>query len=697
MKFKSLSFLLGTFAAFSLTATAQDHTCGSAQVNNEALENNPELIELQRKMHTEALEFTETYASNRGGIKVIPVVIHVMHYGGDENITKAQVDNAIEIINEDFRLMNADSDQIISEFFNIQADTQVEFRLAQKDPNGNCTDGVTRTKTELTFDAGENVKNLISWNTSKYLNIWVVDDIASGAGGYAYYPGFAPGQDHEGIVIRNAQFGGIGESNGGNFSRRSLTHEIGHYFNLAHTWGSTNENAVESNCFSDDGVSDTPNTIGSEQSCNLNQETCGSLDNVQNYMDYATCGKMFTNNQAARMNSALNSTDGGSLGYYRRTLWQESNLIATGTNAGFVNICAPIADFTSDKDQVCPGSEIQFTDQSYNAEVDGSWTWSWTFEGGDPATSDEQNPLVVFNTPGEHSVTLTVTNSTGTDSQTYSDLISVSGTSLNTATPFMEGMEFEDWPEHPTDSELDWMVENETSTTWFRTTNASHSGDASARINLRNVANGAINSLISQPFNLSTVASGDAKLSFWYAHSARNNNDSDERMRVYVSRNCGENWNIRFSREGNSLHTTEVTHSNFVPEANEWEFVEFNMTSYEGEPHVLVKFEAMSDRESYLYVDDINIGAGSTGINDGDITSSVEMFPNPSNGSVNLITRLDNTIITVSDITGKLIMSETALSAGKTVIELEDLPNGIYSVRFQHEDGVSTKKLVLNK
>ncbi|MFT4526857.1 MAG: PKD repeat protein [Bacteroidia bacterium] len=697
MNIKSLSILLINLVALSSTTLGQNHTCGSAQVNNEAIANDSSKSELQRKMHLEALEFTETYANNRGGIKIIPVVIHVMHNGGDENITKDQVDNAIEIINEDFRLMNDDSDQIIPEFFNIQADTQVEFRLAQKDPNGNCTDGVTRTKTELTFDAGENVKNLISWNTSKYLNIWVVDNISIGAGGYAYYPGSAPGQDNEGIVIRNAQFGGIGESNGGNFSRRSLTHEIGHYLNLAHTWGSTNENAVEENCFSDDGVSDTPNTIGSDQNCVLDQASCGSLDNVQNYMDYATCGRMFTMNQGARMNSALNSTDGGSLGYYRRTLWQQSNLIATGTNAGFVNICAPIADFTSDKDQVCPGSEIQFTDQSYNAEVDGSWTWSWSFEGGNPATSDEQNPLVIFNTPGDHSISLTVTNSTGTDSQTYSELISVSGTSSNTIAPFMEGMEYADWPDHPTDPDLDWSVENETSSTWFRTTNAAHSGAASTRINLRNITDGAINSLISQPFNLSTVASGDAKLSFWYAHSARNGDDSSERMRVYVSKNCGENWNIRFSRQGNSLHTTEVTHSNFVPDADEWEFVEFNMTTYEGEPHVLVKFEAMSDRESYLYVDDINIGTGSTGIFDGDITSTIEMFPNPSNGFVNLITRLDHTGISVSDITGKLIISETGTAAGKTTLELSDLPNGIYTVKFQNEEGISIKKLVLNK
>jgi PKD repeat protein len=697
MNIQPLSTILIAFCVFSNTLNAQEHSCGSAEVNNEAIARNPAKAELQRKMHREALQFTETYSSNRGGIKIIPVVVHVMHDGGDENITKNQVINAIEIINEDFRLMNDDSDQIVEPFFDIKADSQIEFRLAQKNPSGECTDGVTRTKTELTFDAGENVKNLISWNTSKYLNIWVVDNISSGAGGYAYYPGSAPGQSNEGIVIRNTQFGGIGESNSSNFAKRSLTHEIGHYLNLAHTWGSTNENAVEANCFSDDGVSDTPNTIGSEQNCNLDQATCGSLDNVQNYMDYATCGKMYTSNQAARMNSALNSTDGGSLGYYRRTLWQESNLVATGTNAGFINICAPIADFTSDKDQICPGSEIQFTDQSYNADVDGSWTWSWTFEGGNPAISNEQNPLVVFNTSGEQTVTLTVTNSTGTDSQTYSDFISVSGTSSNTTAPFFEGMEYSDWPDHPTNPELNWNVVNETATTWFRTTNASHSGDASSRINLRNVSEGAINSLISQPFNLSAVASGDAKLSFWYAHSARNSSNSNERLRVYVSRNCGENWNIRFSREGNSLHTTTVTHSNFVPEENEWEFVEFNMTSYEGEPHILVKFEAMSDRESYLYLDDINIGAGSTGVLDGDITSTVEIFPNPSNGMVNLITRLDQTDIFLTDITGKQVFSKTIASAGQSVIGLNNIPNGIYTVKFQHEEGLSIKRLVLNK
>ncbi|MFT5920079.1 MAG: PKD repeat protein [Granulosicoccus sp.] len=696
MNIKSLSILLINLVALSSTTLGQNHTCGSAQVNNEAIANDSSKSELQRKMHLEALEFTETYANNRGGIKIIPVVIHVMHNGGDENITKDQVDNAIEIINEDFRLMNADSDQIIPEFFNIQADTQVEFRLAQKDPNGNCADGVTRTKTELTFDAGENVKNLISWNTSKYLNIWVVDNIASGAGGYAYYPGSAPGQDHEGIVVRNTQFGGIGESNGGNFSRRTLTHEIGHYLNLAHPWGSTNENAVEDNCFYDDGVNDTPNTIGADQNCVIGQISCGSLDNVQNYMDYSTCGSMFSFGQSARINSALNSTDAGGLGYYRRTLWQEANLIETGTNEGFVNICEPIADFTVNHRQICSSTEVFFTDLSYNAEVDASWSWEWSFEGGNPSTSSEQNPIVTYPEPGNFSVSLATTNTTGTNSITRNAHISVTGSETNTTAPYFEGMENSEWPENISNQDLGWEISGESSTSWEWNSDVAFSGNSCARINLRNVQTDAINSIISPPLNISDTTL-NYSFSFRYAHSALNHQDSYERLRVFMSTNCGESWSLRFSRTGDLLETSSETHTDFVPTSDEWDLILLPFHGLEGSSNVLVKFETRSARKSKLYLDDINLLSVTTGIFDGDITSSVEMFPNPSDGSVNLITRLDHTDITVSDITGKSMIFKSVVASGKTTMELKDLPNGVYTVKFQHEEGSSIKKLVLNK
>ena len=212
----------------------------------------------------------------------------------------------MEIINRDFNKLNPDTASVTDEFQNIIANVGVEFKLAQKDPNGNCTKGITRSYSELTNNAGENVKDFIKWDPSKYLNVWVVSNIEIGAGGYSYYPGEAPNNDaNAGIVVLASQFGSIGESNGNNSSNRTLTHEIGHYLSLNHTWGNSNDNNIQDNCYDDDGIADTPLTIGTNSSCNLNQESCGSLDNVQNYMDYASCPKMFTVGQGAAIRAAL--------------------------------------------------------------------------------------------------------------------------------------------------------------------------------------------------------------------------------------------------------------------------------------------------------------------------------------------------------------------------------------------------------
>ncbi len=678
------------------TSYAQNHTCGSAIVNNIAVANDPQKAEIQRQLHEDAIAFTENYAHNRGGIKVIPVVVHVMHDGGDENISREQVLNAMEIINEDFRLLNTDNDQIIPPFAAIKADAQIEFRLARIDPDGNCTQGITWTQTELTFDAGENVKDLVNWNTSMYLNIWVVDQISIGAGGYSFNPGNAPSQSHEGIVVLNRQFGSIGQSNSSNFARRTLTHEIGHYLNLNHTWGSTNENAVEQNCFFGDGVNDTPNTIGSNQNCNLDQETCGSLDNVQNYMDYSTCGKMFTMGQAARMNSALNSDNQGSLGYYRKNLWQESNLIATGTNDGFDNVCEPIADFAADRHQICTTTDVQFTDLSYNADVDSTWTWEWMFEGGIPETSNEQNPIVNYPEAGVFAVSLEVSNSAGTNIVTRSSHISVSESQSNIAAPFSEGIENSEWPTNNSDPGLNWTIENETGTTWERNTNVAYTGNACASINLRLVDTDAINSIISPAFDISDTTM-DYSINFRYAHSARNTEQSHERLRVYMSGNCGETWSLRFSRSGDLLQTTDDYHSNFTPELNEWDQIQTNVVGFDGSSNLLVKFETLSDRESKLYLDDINLTAVPTGISEGNIAPMVNIFPNPSAGTVNLSTRLPATQVEVFDLSGKQVYYAIINPTNNKLVDLSDQAEGVYTVRFQHETGISVKKLVLTK
>ena len=301
---------------------SQTFQCGFSQQMNLSYELDTSLHQMRSDYEDEIQSIINSRSSFFS--KTIPVVVHIIYNDSYSNISDAQVNSALTAINEDFNAANSDFNNVISEFSSIKSDIGISFILASLDPNGNPTSGITRTESDFTDYADENVKSLIMWDTDMYLNIWVVDNIESGAGAYAYYPGTAP-NGAEGIVCRHSQFGTIGTSSNYNFDSTTMTHEIGHYLNLAHTWGDSNDAGENVNCNYDDGVSDTPNTIGTLYGCNTNQNTCGSLDNVQNYMDYSDCTNMFSNGQRSRMHAALHSSIGG-----RINLWQYDNLIATG-------------------------------------------------------------------------------------------------------------------------------------------------------------------------------------------------------------------------------------------------------------------------------------------------------------------------------------------------------------------------------
>ncbi|MCF8257846.1 MAG: choice-of-anchor J domain-containing protein [Flavobacteriales bacterium] len=688
--------LFAVLAMVSVPSFSQDRTCGAAFVNNEQL-TVPEKAAIAAQLDREAAEYTEAYQSGeRGVVRVIPIVFHIIHNYGPENVSKEQVLDAVRIINEDFRGLNPDLSMIVPEFMNITGDSEIEFRLAKKDPNGNCTDGITRTVSSLTFSAGENVKDLISWNTSRYLNVWVVANIESGAGGYAYYPGNAPSQSQEGIVVRNGQLGSIGTSGGSNFSARTLSHEIGHYMNLRHVWGNSNENALPDNCSEDDNVDDTPNTIGSDQTCNLNQISCGSLDNVQNYMDYSTCARMFTEGQSARMQSALQSSAG-----QRNNLWTNANRINTGTNDGFDTPCTPNVEFRASNTLGCEGIEVQFTDESWGADQDQTWSWNWSFPGGTPSSSIEQNPVVTYDVAGSYNATLTISSGAGSDSQTQSDLIMVNELTGGSPAPYSEGMETNGWP---TQSGSEWIVEAGGGTTWQRNISASATGSASARINLRVIESGVLNSLISPAIDMSNVSAADARLTFKVAHAPRNSDGHTERLRVYASIDCGETWQIRYTRAGNQLGTTNgsTVSGTFTPAFNQWREENVNLSSVAGQPHVMFKFEAMSDGQNYLYLDDINIAAGLTSMAEQSVINSVNVFPNPLDGRS--VLSIESAVtsdarITVTDAIGRTLSDLwTPVAAGSNSLPIGRVTNipsaGIYFLTVAVDGHGSTVKLV---
>ena len=676
--------LLIVFSLLPLSLFAQE-PCGTDIMYKKALSENPELLNKRQSLTA----FTNNFDASKsaGTVKIIPVVFHIIHDYASENISRAQVMDALNIINEDFRKLNADTGQIVTAFQSIAADSEIEFRLANIDPFGNCTDGITRTVSPLTANADENVKALISWPNDKYLNIWVVRHISFGAGGYAYYPGTAsPG--NEGIVVLHTQTGGIGTSGGSNFARRTLTHEVGHYLNLMHTWGDSNDCGQPDNCWYDDDVTDTPNTSGDCQGCNLTANTCGNgIANTQNYMDYATCTKMFTQGQKVRMHAALNSWIGD-----RYNLWQPANLIATGTNTTTPSVCVPVSDFKASATMICEGAAIQFTDMSWSGVVD---TFSWSFPGGTPSASNLANPLITYNTPGVYPVTLTVSNAAGTDTKIVNSFIHVRPVNATITVPSSEGFE------NPVFPNGDWLVFNDGGNQWQRTTNASFSGSASVYIN--NYSGNATETkdiFITGGFDMSNVSNAFLKFKLAYASRTPGSNDI---LRVFATNSCGQFWTMRYNRVGDQLSTAGVVFGNFIPaNQNQWREETINLSSsfFSGNPNVFVKFEYYHDTGNNIYIDDINVD-GLVGINDPVSYSSVNLYPNPAVQS----TRIEFTLTSAELVTVKLIdllgreiktIAQAHLPAGEHYTEIDEIgAPGVYFVKLVIGDMEIINKLIV--
>lgn len=267
---------------------------------------------------------------------IIPVVYHVIHNNGAENISLAAIQNEIAILNEDFKgaYTEANLSSILTDFQGRRAgDIGIEFRLAKKDPNGNPTDGVTRTLnstwTNDMFNYESTYKKQLTWDQSKYLNIYLGAKCnAQGTSGMSYYPSSCTGSSAylDGIIMASWALARA-------YGYSVISHEAGHWLNLIHTWGNTNNN----NCTGDDLVSDTPAGSNYHQvSCLTVVNDCGGVQNIENYMDYASCEKMFTQGQKTRMLAALTSSVA-----YRNNLWTAANLAATGVDGGTSDTQAP--------------------------------------------------------------------------------------------------------------------------------------------------------------------------------------------------------------------------------------------------------------------------------------------------------------------------------------------------------------------
>ena len=239
----------------------------------------------------------------------IPVVVHVVYKRAAENISKTQINSQIDVLNKDFTASNGDLGSVPGAWSGLVGDANIKFKLATRDPEGNPTDGVTRTETDRTaFPAnGDPVKKkseggVTAWPAKRYLNIWVCN-LASNLLGYAQFPGGPAKTD--GVVILHSAFGTNGTVQAPFDKGRTATHEVGHWLNLRHIWADT------LGCGGSDHVVDTPNAaspnIGKPAFPHITCNNGPNGDMFMNYMDYTddTAMFMFTAGQAARMNACL--------------------------------------------------------------------------------------------------------------------------------------------------------------------------------------------------------------------------------------------------------------------------------------------------------------------------------------------------------------------------------------------------------
>ncbi len=412
-----LFFLLLGFGALQGQQENNIIRCETVEANAALKEQYPQLEtpeEFERWLAPRVRKYYESSQSR--SVMTLPVIFHIIHDGSEvgqgANVASNQVYAQIEQINNDFRRKMRTSG------YNDHpdgADIEIEFCPAYFGPEGQPLDepGISRidrnamgwpeppfTRTYIESF----IKPESQFDPEQYINIWVLDMQSSdGEGtvlGYSQFPSMSgldgvadnAGLDNtDGVAVAPFTIGSTTQPNTTGILEygkgRSLTHELGHFFGLRHIWG-------DGGCGVDDYCADTPASDAPNTGCTFGHISCGTFDMIENYMDYTDddCMNVFTSDQKARMITVMINSP------RRKSLLNSS-------------ACLPLPNpnFTADKMEINTGDAVQFTDLS---SLNPTY-WEWTFEGGTPANSTLQHPVVTYSTPGVYAVTLKAGNAQG--------------------------------------------------------------------------------------------------------------------------------------------------------------------------------------------------------------------------------------------------------------------------------------------
>lgn len=697
-------YILILLNLFLLESFSQNpFNCVSQDLYNKQLSTNPNFRINQEQLEEE----TKQYLNNQGQSRIssatyiIPVVFHIIHTGGIGNISSAQIQDQMIILNKEFNRLQADTVLTPSAFKPLAGVFNVEFRLATLDPNGNCTNGINRIYNSLSKCSvkEDDVKALSYWPSNKYLNIWIVEsmhysgNIGCSGGGYATFPGGSANLD--GINIRGDLISNIGTSasntSWGNFKGRYLIHELGHWFNLRHIWG-------DAFC-GNDLVADTPPHYTSNNGCpnfpyNANSN-CGSNVNGEmfsNYMDYTTgnCLNIFTAGQVARMTAAINSGVSG-----RSNLWSNQNLIATGTNDPYVYPTACVANpeiLPYEPLLICVGDSVKFTDISYGGI---SSSRQWVFNGGGSLNTTDSIVYAKYTTKGIYDVSLTKNYLNVSKTVNYTNKVYVLNNSPNPNYSYP----FQDSLENPSNFDSDWVIvdRNNDSNAWELTYNSSYSGGNSAMVSNFNKVAPATDDLISPAYDLSAVE--NPTLTFML-HFASVNATNEDKLEVSITNDCTKYWMPIYTKTALSgLKTVTVSYANsHIPAvaSDEWRKEKVNILPIWATGTVHFRFSFTSGGGNNIFIDDINVnGINTTDIKSNFLNGSIKHFPNPVREKLTLQLNLKASALLkleVLDILGRNCLPENIAEIPQgqknLVITTGDLKQGVYFIRIKEDNQV---------
>lgn len=700
--------LLVLLALFSLSANAQENKhCGSTEATKNMLLEHPELKTQIDNMNNylNSLDMT-SFEKTRSGEIIIPLVFHIIHNNGPENISDAQVYDAVQRINDDYNNLNADLANTIPLFVPLVANCGYHFKLATKDPEGNCTNGIERIWSYKTYNANDQSK-INSWNPARYLNIWVVNTIGlDGAAAYAYLPATANYIPYyDGILCLFDYAGATGQSQSSH--QHTLSHEIGHYLNLQHTWGSSNDPTV---ACGDDGVGDTPETKGYNICNNLNGSFCntGIIENVQNFMEYSYCSTMFTLGQKQRMGITLNS-----IVAQRKYLYDDIGLAFTGCLLPRPD-CPPHAEFKANRQFTCVGSAVSLNALSWG---DSALTHAWSAPQGTLTSATGINTQVSFTTPGWKEVGLTSTSNAGSNTLNKSNFIYVSDNTAINPNNYLESFEgqnaIDSWPIfNYFNNFFTWEISDTLGLWGNKCLRYKGFDNRPSPANKTLTASQDWDDIITPAYDLSSFNANSAYLSFWESGSTRAGifSQIDDSLEVYYSTNCGSNWTKLIRIKGADLDTYGGYSSiKFAPSSmSQWK--PFNLAlpaaSLSSSTYFKLRYHS-GDRSNDTYFDNFSFGQAPTSIEDiYKQGNHLTVVPNPNKGQATVFYNInkgnEKAQLLVQDCFGKTILSEELRSSKDGIIEYNmHLPtsfaNGMYFVRLISLKETTTEKFTLSR